>query len=59
MENAISTENSGRVLTLRCKQFSESPDMVGNSCFHTGRNPQTCVYPAEVIVRKMEGNRRF
>ena len=39
--------------------FSDLPNVAGNSGFHRWRNPERLVNPAEVIVHKVEGNGVF
>src|ERR1019366_6326977 len=44
---------------LRCKQFSQRPDVIGQSAFHRGCDPQRLVYPAKVVVCEVQGTRSF
>src|SRR6185312_12092695 len=48
------TENLGSVLMLRCKQFSQRPDVVGEASFHSWRHPQSRVYSREVVIREVQ-----
>lgn len=42
---------------LRCKQFSQRPNVVGQSSLHRGSDPKGLVYPAQVVVREMQRTR--
>jgi hypothetical protein len=44
---------------LRYKQFGQRPDVIGQSTFHRGRNPERLVYSTKIVVREVKGASRF
>src|SRR5581483_9562437 len=49
----------GNVLMLRCKQFSQSPDVVGQASLHCRGTAKCLVYPSEVVIREVQSARCF